>query len=106
MHEEHFVCYWDLLSNIPSYDDPDISVKDESFEFSNRFVSHAQARLLINGKKKDLSSFELSLKDQADLLRLTYAAEKFVRNGTHLFCYVFCRYALMRLGAHEYNIVT
>ena len=80
MHEEHFVCYWDLLSNVPSYDDPDISVKDESFEFSNRFVSHAQARLLINGKKKDLSSFELSLKDQADLLRLTYAAEKSLDN--------------------------
>ena len=26
MHEEHYVCYWDLLSNIPSYDDPKISV--------------------------------------------------------------------------------
>ena len=24
MHEEHFVCYWDLLSNIPSYEDPNI----------------------------------------------------------------------------------
>ena len=80
MHEKHFVCYWDLLANIPSYDDPAISVKEESFEFSDRFVSHAQARLLINGKKKDLASFELSLKDQADLLRLTYAAEKSLDN--------------------------
>ncbi len=57
MHEEHFVCYWDLLSNIPSYDDPDISVKDESFEFNSRFVSHAQARLLKHGEKIDLTSF-------------------------------------------------
>lgn len=76
MHEEHFVCYWDLLSNIPSYDDPDITVKDESFEFSSRFVSHAQARLLKHGEKMDLTSFGLSLKDQAELLRLTYASEK------------------------------
>ena len=80
MHEEHFVCYWDLLSNIPSYDDPSISVKAESFEFSSRFVSHAQARLLKHGEKMDLSSFELTLKDQADLLRLTYASEKSLDN--------------------------
>ena len=80
MHEAHFVCYWDLLSNIPSYDDPDISVTDESFEFSSRFVSHAQARLLKHGKKMDLTSFGLSLKDQADLLRLTYVSEKSLDN--------------------------
>ena len=76
MHEEHFVCYWDLLSNIPSYDEPRISVKDESFEFSSRFVSHAQARLLKHGEKMDLSSFELTLKDQADLLRCTGRRKK------------------------------
>ncbi len=80
MHEEHFVCYWDLLSNIPSYDDPNVSVKDESFEFSSRFVAHAQARLLKDGKKMDLTSFGLSLKDQADLMRLTFASEKSLNN--------------------------
>jgi len=80
MHEEHFVCYWDLLSNIPSYDDPNVSVKDESFEFNSRYVSHAQARLLKDGKKIDLSSFGLSLKDQADLLRLTFASENSLDN--------------------------
>jgi len=80
MHEEHFVCYWDLLSTIPSYDDPDLSVKEESFEFSSRFVSHAQARLLKEGKKMDISSFGLSLRDQADLLRLTFASEKSLDN--------------------------
>ena len=80
MHEAHFVCYWDLLSNIPSYDDPAITVKDESFEFSSRFVSHAQARLLKDGKKVDLSSFGLSIKDQADLMKLTFASEKSLDN--------------------------
>jgi oleate hydratase len=80
MHEEHFVCYWDLLSSIPSYDDPDISVKDECFEFNSRYVSHAQARLLKAGKRIDLSSFGLSLKDQADLLKLTFASESSLDN--------------------------
>ena len=81
MHEEHFVCYWDLLSNVPSYDDPSISVKEESFEFNSRYVSHAQARLLKDGKVMDLSSFGLSLKDQADLLRLTFASEASLGNA-------------------------
>lgn len=80
MHEEHFVCYWDLLSNIPSYDDSNVSVKDESFEFNSRFVSHAQARLLKDGEKIDLMSFGLSLKDQTELLKLTFSSEKSLNN--------------------------
>lgn len=80
MHEEHYVCYWDLLSNIPSYDDPAVSVKDESFEFNARYVSHAQARLLKAGERMDVSSFGLSLADQADLLKLMFSSEKFLDN--------------------------
>jgi len=34
MHEEHFECYWDLLSRIASLEDPDVSVRDETFEFT------------------------------------------------------------------------
>ncbi|WP_211226087.1 oleate hydratase [Psychrilyobacter atlanticus] len=80
MHEEHFECYWDLLSNIPSYEDPNISVKDESFEFSSKFVSNAKARLLKNGEKMDLTSFGLSLKEKMALLKLTLTPEKLIDN--------------------------
>jgi len=80
MHEAHFVCYWDLLSRIPSYDDPAVSVKDETFEFNTRYVSHAQARLLKGGKRVDAASFGLSLKDKADLLKLMFAAEESLDN--------------------------
>ncbi|MCF6253332.1 MAG: oleate hydratase [Thiomicrorhabdus sp.] len=80
MHEEHYVCYWDLLSNIPSYDDSTVSVTEESFEFNSRFVSHAQARLLKNGKKVDVSTYGLSLKDQADLVKLTFVSEASLGN--------------------------
>lgn len=75
MHEKHYVCYWDLLSNIPSYDDPNVSITDESFEFNSRFVSHGQARLLKEGKKIDVSTYGLSLRDQAELVKLTFVSE-------------------------------
>jgi len=76
MHEMHYECYWDLLSHIPSLEDPKISVRDESFDFNKRFVSNAQARLLKDGKKLDVSSYGLNLKHQAELLKLTFASEK------------------------------
>ena len=57
MHEMHYECYWELLSHIPSLEDPDISVRDESFDFNERFVSNGQARLLKDGKKLDVSSY-------------------------------------------------
>lgn len=76
MHEAHYVCYWDLLSNIPSYDDPNYTVKDESFAFSQWFVSNAKARLLKAGEKVDVSTFGLSFKHKIDLVKLTLVSER------------------------------
>ncbi|WP_232787966.1 oleate hydratase [Paraglaciecola sp. MB-3u-78] len=75
MHEMHYECYWELLSHIPSLEDSNISVRDESYEFNQRFVSNAQARLLKEGKKLDVSSYGLSFKQQADFIKLTYVSE-------------------------------
>ncbi len=75
MHELHYTCYWDLLSAIPSLEDPAVSVTEESLEFNRRFVSNAQARLLAGGKKLDVSSFGLNVKQQARLLELTFMPE-------------------------------
>ncbi|WP_026707169.1 oleate hydratase [Flavobacterium frigidarium] len=76
MHESHYTCYWDLLSNIPSLEDPLVTVTEESNEFNKRFVSNGQARLLKEGKILDVSSYGLSLMEQAELLRLLFASEK------------------------------
>ncbi len=75
MHEEHYRCYWSLLDNVPSLEDPEVSVTEESKEFNNRFVSHAQARLLRNGKKVDLSSYGVGMKDQLLMSRLLFTPE-------------------------------
>ncbi|MBI9038410.1 MAG: oleate hydratase [Bacteroidales bacterium] len=80
MHEMHYECYWELLSHIPSLEDPNISVRDESFEFNKRFVSNGQARLLKDGKKLDVSSYGLTLKQQGDFLKLTFVSEKSLGN--------------------------
>ena len=75
MHEKNYRCYWGLLSHIPSYDNPEISVTDESMEFNERFVSHAQARLIKDGKKVDLSSYGLNARDQFLMSKLLFTPE-------------------------------
>ncbi len=80
MHEMHYECYWELLSHIPSLEDPNVSVRDESYEFNKRFISKGQARLLKDGKKIDVSSYGLSLGQEADFLKLTFVFEESLGN--------------------------
>lgn len=80
MHEKHYECYWELLSHIPSLEDPEVSIRDESFEFNERFVSKGQARLLKDGKKMDVSSYGLNFAQKTDLLKLTFASEESLGN--------------------------
>ena len=80
MHEMHYECYWELLSHIPSLEDSEVSVRDESYEFNERFVSKGQARLLKDGKKLDVSSYGLSFAQQADFLKLTFVSEESLGN--------------------------
>ena len=44
MHEAHYVCYWDLLSQIPSLDGPNVSITEESFAFNSSFPPKNQNR--------------------------------------------------------------
>lgn len=76
MHEMHYECYWELLSHIPSLENFNVSVRDESYEFNERFVSNAQARLLKDGKKLDVTSYGLSFEQQMDFIKLTYVSEE------------------------------
>ncbi len=80
MHEMHYECYWELLSHIPSLEDSSVSVRDESYEFNERFISKSQARLLKDGKKIDVSSYGLSISQEADFLKLTFVSEESLGN--------------------------
>lgn len=76
MHEEHYACTWDLLSEIPTLHDPRLSVTQEVFEFNRQVVTCSHGRLLRAGKKLDVSSFGLSRRDILDLLRLNVTPER------------------------------
>ncbi|MGI9324829.1 MAG: oleate hydratase [Pseudomonadales bacterium] len=70
-----YVHTYDLLAQIPSLDEPDISVLDDTLDFWKSTPWHAKARLIDNGEVADLSSWGLSDKDRLDLLRLMLFAE-------------------------------
>lgn len=76
MLEAHYGCTWDLLSQIPSLDDPASSVTEETFEFNRRVVTGSNARLLRAGRKVDVSSFGLGTRDLVALLRLNCTSEE------------------------------
>lgn len=76
MMEAHFVYTWDLLSGIPSLDDPNRTVKDECDEFNRRLVTHSHCRLLRDGEKVDVSSYGLSDRDRFDMLKLMFRSEE------------------------------
>ena len=80
MHEMQYECYWELLSHIPSLEDPSVSVRDESYEFNERFITKGQARLLKDGKKIDVSSYGLSLATESYFLKLTFVSEESLGN--------------------------
>jgi oleate hydratase len=75
MIEEHYACTYDLFAGIPALTDHTKSVKDEIFEFSHKYVSKSRCRLVRNGEKIDVSSFDLSEKDRLDLLALLIHSE-------------------------------
>jgi oleate hydratase len=76
MHEEHFVCTWDLLSKIPTLHDPGMNVTEEIFAFNQKVVTCSTSRLLKNGEKMDVSSYGLSQRDSYDMLRLILHSEE------------------------------
>lgn len=76
MHEIHYECFWDLLSNIPSPEDKEVSLKDAIFGFNAKFSPNPQLRLLRNGVAIDVSSYGLNRKQQSELIELMFASEE------------------------------
>jgi oleate hydratase len=77
MFEERFVCTYDLLSGIPSYDNPEKSARDDIFDFFKEAGWFSRTRLIgRNGERLDVSTMGFSPKDRFDLLRLTLTPER------------------------------
>jgi oleate hydratase len=75
MFEEHYGCTYDLLSFIPSLDNPKKSVTDEITIFNKKIKTYAEARLVRDGKKLDMQSLGFSEEDRVDFIKLIATPE-------------------------------
>ena len=73
---EAYSCTLDLLSFIPSLTDPAKTVKDEIYEFNDKFISHSRSRLVRGGRKADVSTMGFSNRDRLDLIEIMAASEE------------------------------
>jgi myosin-crossreactive antigen len=64
MFSKRFDCTYDLLSEIPSYDSPDISARDDIFNFTRQGSWRSTTRLIDHaGKPVDVSSMGFDNRD-------------------------------------------
>ena len=80
---DNYECTWELFKTIPSIQDPDVSVYDETIAFNLRMKAHSKARLVDHNRSiLDVSSMGFSMSDRMELLKLTQASE--VKLGTSI----------------------
>ena len=75
--EETYVCLWNVLSSIPSIEDPSRSVKDQVWEFNDEWRSDSRARLIDrHGHILDAKDLGFSLRDRIAIMRLLATPER------------------------------
>jgi oleate hydratase len=76
MMEANYVCWYDLLSFIPSLEDPNKTIKQDTLEFSRDYTWHNKARLVANGEILNFQSYGFNQQDELELLALTAKPER------------------------------
>jgi oleate hydratase len=83
MFEEHFACTFDLLSSIPSADDPGLSVTEDIYAFNRMAPGSSNCRLVRDGKPaEDRFDLTLSAHDILDINRLILHSESSLGDQT------------------------
>lgn len=78
--EEPYQTLWNLLSTIPSLEDPKRSVREEIIEFNDRIKTDAHARLIGRGAKiLSAADYGLNASDRIELTRLLAMPEHLLR---------------------------
>ena len=76
---EVFQCTWDLLSAIPSLNNPKKTLEDEFLEFNKAHKKNAQSRLIDkNGNKDNVTSWGLNLRDIFKIAWLIFVPEDWI----------------------------
>ncbi len=76
MFEEHYVCFYDMMSYIPSLEDPNKSVKEDTLAFSRTYPWNNKCRLVERGKKMNADNYGLTPQDQLEMMALMAKPEK------------------------------
>jgi len=84
-----YVCTYDLLSFVPSLDNPSKTVLDEITEFNQRVKTDSHCRLVSNGQKVNSSTMGFSYKDRFDMLEVMMKSEESLSNQRIEDCFEF-----------------
>jgi len=77
MFEEHFACTFDLLSAIPSVNDPEVSITEDIMAFNQMVPGSSNCRLVRDAKPaEDRFDLTLSAQDIVDINRLILQSER------------------------------
>ncbi|TFD28263.1 oleate hydratase [Cryobacterium cryoconiti] len=75
--EQAYQTTWDLFSTIPSLENPEVTVRQETLDFNATFKTHARARLVdAQHRILDASSYGLSNGDRLEMTRMLAMNEK------------------------------
>ncbi|NEB74784.1 oleate hydratase [Streptomyces sp. SID14478] len=88
MFEIHFECTYDLLSSIPSLDDPNKSVTDDTFAFHEDFAWDDHARLVdAAGRVVEAHSMGFTERDRLELVKCVGTPEKLLDGKRIVDCF-------------------
>ncbi|CAH8716096.1 oleate hydratase [Paenibacillus thiaminolyticus] len=77
LNDETYENTWDLLSSIPSIDDPAKSVRDEIIEFDTAHPTHSNARLVNkHAEVQDVTSMGFDMADRIAMSKLIMTPEE------------------------------
>ena len=78
---EAYQCMWDVLSAVPSLTDPDVSVKDEIFEYNRTHKKNARSRLIDKDRNVDhVATMGLTWGQRLKFLQLLFIPESRIEN--------------------------
>jgi oleate hydratase len=73
---DNYECVWDLFKTIPSLENPQVSVFDETMAFNRQHVPNAQARLVDrNCHRTDVTTMGFTMADRLELVKIAEASE-------------------------------
>lgn len=76
LEEEAYQCLWNLMAGIPSLEDRQVSVRQETVEFNERVKTEAHARLIdARHRIVDAAVYGFDTRDRLELMRLLATPE-------------------------------